>query len=94
MGRKKINEDEAPGRFPAGTLDRIDKVRAEYESQADFLRVAVERELLRREGTGRRRRATDRKTSSAGRQFLAPPPFLRLGSVDGARLGPARGGVL
>lgn len=54
MGRKKINEDEAPGRFPAGTLERIDSVRGETESQADFLRVAVERELLRREKNEKR----------------------------------------
>lgn len=40
-----------PGRFPAGTLDRIDRVLdpETNEKRADFLREAVEKELKRRE---------------------------------------------
>lgn len=49
MGRKQINEEQMPGRFPAGTLDRIDAVLADKEGRAAFLREAVERELKRRE---------------------------------------------
>jgi hypothetical protein len=49
MGRKQINEEQAPGRFPAGTLKRIAKTLKNGEKQADFIRAAVERELKRRE---------------------------------------------
>lgn len=49
MGRKQINFEQLPGRFPAGTLDRIDAVLGEGEKRADLLREAVERELKRRE---------------------------------------------
>lgn len=38
------------GRFPKGTLDRIKIVLRDGESQADFVREAVELELRRREG--------------------------------------------
>ena len=53
MGRKRINEEKANARFPAGTLARIDAVLKETERLADFLRKAVERELARREREGR-----------------------------------------
>lgn len=49
MGRKRINEEAASARFPAGTLARIEAVLKEGEGQAEFIRVAVERELRRRE---------------------------------------------
>lgn len=49
MGRKRINEEAAPARFPAGTLARIGKALQDGESQADLIREAVERELKRRE---------------------------------------------
>jgi hypothetical protein len=49
MGRKQINAEAMPGRFPEGTLDRIDAVREPKESRGAFLREAVERELKRRE---------------------------------------------
>lgn len=49
VGRRQINHDQMPARFPAGTLDRIKAVLAESESQSDFVRAAVERELKRRE---------------------------------------------
>jgi metal-responsive CopG/Arc/MetJ family transcriptional regulator len=49
MGRKQINEEETPARFPGGTLDRIDRVLVEKESRAGFIREAVEKELNRRE---------------------------------------------
>lgn len=49
MGRKQINHEQTPARFPEGTLDRIDKVLDEDEGRADFIRDAVERELKRRE---------------------------------------------
>lgn len=49
MGRKQINEEQMPGRFAAGTMDRIDAVLEDKEKRSDFLRAAVNRELARRE---------------------------------------------
>lgn len=49
MGRKKINEEQTPARFVAGTLARIDAVLDEKEKRSDLIREAVERELARRE---------------------------------------------
>jgi hypothetical protein len=49
VGRKRINEEQTPGRFPAGTLARMDALLGEKESRADLIRLAVERELERRE---------------------------------------------
>ena len=52
MGRKRINEEQTPARFPAGTLERIDAALADGEKRADLIREAVERELKRRERMG------------------------------------------
>lgn len=52
MGRRQINEEQMPARFPGGTLDRIDRVLEEKEKRSDFVREAVERELKRRERKG------------------------------------------
>lgn len=49
MGRKQINQEQTPARFPAGTLDRIDAVLEDGENRSDFIRKAIERELKRRE---------------------------------------------
>lgn len=49
VGRKQINHEQMPARFPEGTLARIDAVLAEKEKRSDFVREAVERELQRRE---------------------------------------------
>lgn len=49
MGRKRINDEQTPARFPAGTLDRIGSVLEEGEKRSDLIREAVERELKRRE---------------------------------------------
>ena len=51
MGRKQINHEAMPARFPAGTLARMDDVLDEEEARADFIRAAIERELKRRERT-------------------------------------------
>jgi hypothetical protein len=51
MGRKRINDEQTPARVPAGTLKRVDEVLREGEKRADFIRVAIERELKRRERT-------------------------------------------
>jgi hypothetical protein len=61
MGRPRINEDHTPARLPAGTLDRIEAVLREREKRADFIRVAIERELKRREGIGARKAAASPK---------------------------------
>jgi len=49
VGRRRINEEQMPARFPAGTLARIDAVLEDKEKRADLLREAVEREIERRE---------------------------------------------
>lgn len=49
VGRKRINEEQMPARFPSGTVERIDRVLGEKEKRADFIREAVARELARRE---------------------------------------------
>jgi predicted DNA-binding protein len=49
VGRKRINDESTPARFPRGTLARLDSVLEEKERRADFIRIAVERELERRE---------------------------------------------
>jgi metal-responsive CopG/Arc/MetJ family transcriptional regulator len=48
MGRKKINDEQTPARFPAGTLARIDDSLKEGEKRSDLIREAVEKELKRR----------------------------------------------
>jgi hypothetical protein len=49
MGRKQINFEQTVARLPEGSLERMRAVLGEGESQSDFLREAVERELKRRE---------------------------------------------
>lgn len=49
MGRKKTNFEQMPARFPDGTFERIDAVLDPDENRTDFLRLAVEKELKRRE---------------------------------------------
>ena len=51
VGRKRINDEQTPARFPAGTLARIDAVlnSKTNEKRSDLIREAVERELKRRE---------------------------------------------
>ena len=49
VGRPKKNHEQTPARFPRGTLARIDGALAKGESRSDFLFVAVEAELARRE---------------------------------------------
>jgi hypothetical protein len=49
VGRKRINDEEMPARFPSGTLARLDALLEEKEKRADFIRKAVEIEIRRRE---------------------------------------------
>ena len=49
MGRKQINHEQTPARFPEGTLAQIDASLGEGEKRSDFIREAVARELERRE---------------------------------------------
>jgi hypothetical protein len=48
VGRVKINDEQTPARFPEGTLARIDAVLEPKEKRSDFIREAVDRELVRR----------------------------------------------
>ena len=63
VGRKRINEEQVAARFRGGTLARIDVVLREKEIRAEFIRIAIERELERRERTRERKR----KASVIGR---------------------------
>jgi len=49
MGRKKLWSEDMQARFPEGTFDRIDAVLEDSEVRTDFVRIAVEKELTRRE---------------------------------------------
>jgi len=49
MGRKKLWVEDMQARFPEGTFDRIETVLEDSEDRTDFVRVAVEKELKRRE---------------------------------------------
>lgn len=54
MTRQRINQEQMPARFVAGTIARMDAVLGEREKRADLLREAVERELRRRERKAQR----------------------------------------
>ena len=49
MGRTKINGEETLIRLEVGTLDRINAALKENEPRSVFFRIAVERELKKRE---------------------------------------------
>jgi hypothetical protein len=49
MGRNKMWAEDMGARFPEGTFAKIAKVLEENETRTDFVRVAVERELARRQ---------------------------------------------
>jgi hypothetical protein len=65
VGRKRINDEQTPARFPAGTLARIDAVLVEKEKRADLIRDAVEREIKRREQKSRPSARTRRNKPGA-----------------------------
>lgn len=48
VGRVKINDEQYPAKFPEGTLARIESVLEGKEKRSDFIREAVEKEILRR----------------------------------------------
>jgi metal-responsive CopG/Arc/MetJ family transcriptional regulator len=48
MGRKQINHEQTPARFPEGTLERIDESLKDGEKRSDLIREAVEKELKKR----------------------------------------------
>jgi hypothetical protein len=48
VGRKQINYEQTPARFPEGTLARIDAVLIGGENRSGFIRIAVEKEIARR----------------------------------------------
>lgn len=49
MGRKREWTEDMQARFRDGTFARIDGVLDDGEARTDFVRIAVERELKRRE---------------------------------------------
>ncbi len=49
VGRKKRWSEDMQARFPEGTFERIQAVLDDGEDRTDLIRVAVERELTRRE---------------------------------------------
>ena len=64
MGRKKRWTEDMQARFLKGTFARISAVLIDKEDRTDFVRVAVERELERRERT----RARAEKPTQQSRQ--------------------------
>jgi hypothetical protein len=48
VGRRRINSEQTPARFPEGTLGSIDELLEEGENRADFIRKAVASEMNRR----------------------------------------------
>lgn len=58
-GRPKLNFEQVPGRFPAGTIARIDSVRQDGETRTSFIQVAVEAEIVRRGGAAASAEALD-----------------------------------
>lgn len=48
VGRPRINHEQTPARFAAGTLARISEALEPGENRTDFIKRAVERELERR----------------------------------------------
>jgi hypothetical protein len=57
VGRKKINDEQTPARFPAGTLARMDAVLDPEinEKRSDLIREAVDREIKRRDTLKKRK---------------------------------------
>lgn len=57
VGRKRINDEQTPARFPAGTLARIDDVldAETNEKRSDLIREAVDREIKRRDTLKKRK---------------------------------------
>jgi len=49
MGRPRQWAEDMVARFPTGTFKRIEAALDDEEDRTDFVRVAVERELQRRE---------------------------------------------
>jgi hypothetical protein len=70
VGRKLQWTEECRGRFAAGTFARIEKVRRKdlKESRTDLIRLAVERELERRESIARGSTAARRLEAKLGKK--------------------------
>jgi len=56
MGRKRKWVEDAVARFAEGTFARIAAVLGKTEDRTDFIREAVERELVRREAEAKKQR--------------------------------------
>lgn len=54
VGRKRVNHEQMPARFPEGTFARLDAVLHDGENRSDVLRIALEREIARREREARK----------------------------------------
>lgn len=50
MGRKKRWAEDMQAQFSKGTFARVAELLSEGEDRTDFVRDAVEREIVRREG--------------------------------------------
>jgi hypothetical protein len=55
VSRDTINKEQTPGRFPEGTLAKIDALCGPKEPRAEFIRVAVAAEIKKRERNQQRR---------------------------------------
>ena len=67
VGRKKRWSQDMQARFPEGTFERINAVLIGDEDRTDFVRMAVEAELQRRE-----RQANERGQDQNGNEEQTP----------------------
>ncbi len=67
VGRKKRWSEDMQARFPEGTFARIAAVLQKTEDRTDFVREAVEREIIRREGLHAKHKTKKRKPTKVAR---------------------------
>lgn len=58
-GRKKINYEQMPARFPEGTFARLDAVLKPAETRTDLIRDAVDAVIVSRERIAERKAAAE-----------------------------------
>jgi hypothetical protein len=69
MGRKRRWYENMEARFPKGTFARIEAVLMFVEARTDFIRIAVEREISRRERQTVEERAHEEDFSATGMTY-------------------------
>ncbi|MBR0871220.1 hypothetical protein JQ633_12685 [Bradyrhizobium tropiciagri] len=73
VGRKRINDEGMPARFPKGTLRRVDALLRDKEKRADFIRSAVAVEIERREQIRLEVDREIKRREAAEKRKISPP---------------------